>query len=166
MRRTNLRKLIPVGAILVVVLAGILILLSGKTAALCLDNAEDGTPLYQTEATSFSVFYTHSVNKSLVTEYYEIRDGVMYLTALRYSAFGAGMPTEPLEDQTVRYEDDAMIIEGYERPMPQATYFVGRVSNVTLDVNGEQLPLTELAAPGTPVTFSVRLLPRLTLWLQ
>lgn len=43
------------------------------------------------EGDSFSITFRHSVNKSDVTEIYEIRDGAIWLTGCVYYNFGAGV---------------------------------------------------------------------------
>lgn len=47
------------------------------------------------EGGSFSVAFVHSVNKSPVSDVYEIRDGKIFLTGTVYYGFGAGVPTRP-----------------------------------------------------------------------
>ena len=66
----------------------------------------------------FSIQFIHSVNKSSVTDWFEIRDDGIYGIKTVYYGFGAGVPTQLEEGQTLTYGDDgSMIISGFENKL-------------------------------------------------
>lgn len=74
----------------------------------------------------FSVSFVHSVNKSPVTDCYQIRDRAIYVEKTIYYDFGAGVQTQLEGEETLSYgEDGSMIVSGFDREMPDLTYFVG-----------------------------------------
>lgn len=94
----------------------------------------------------FEITFTHSVNKSPVTDIYQIRGGDIYLTGNVYYGFGAGVPTEIYEGQTLSYgENGEMIISNMDTLMPHLVYIIGTVTDYYLSVNGgEQVCLQDL----------------------
>ena len=119
---------------------------------------DDGTeyaafPLREGE--SFSVTFVHSVNKSPVTDVYEIRDGIITVVQTVYYAFGAGVQTELEEGQTLSYGPDGeMIVSGFDRPLPNLSYIVGTVSDHTLTIDGAEVSLRALCGRNSTVRFS------------
>ena len=107
------------------------------------------------EGDRFSVGFIHSVNKSPLTDVYEIRDHKIYVVETVYYGFGAGVQTELEEGQTLRYgEDGAMIVSGFDREMDDLRYSVGTVSDHTLVIHGRRISLRELCGRNSPVRFS------------
>lgn len=159
------KRLLMASAALAALAAAVLFACTIKGQYLLLINEQSGQVLFCAPAargSQFAVSFIHSVNKSPVTEYYRIEEGQIYLESLRYYTFGAGMPTEPEQEQTMRFEaDGSIIIEGFDRPMPRLVYNIGRVANHTLHWQDNAIPLNTLDAPGQPVLFSVIVYPRL-----
>ena len=93
---------------------------------------------------TFSIGFIHSVNKSPVTDYYEIRPD-------------AGVQTELEEGQKLEYGDDgSMIITGFDRKMNDLVYFVGTVSDHTLTLeDGEEISLRDLCGRNAKVRFAL-----------
>ena len=109
---------------------------------------------------TFSVSFIHSVNQSPVIESYEIENGEIYVIQLQYYSFGAGMPTQPEEGQTLTYgEDGAMILSGFHRKMTDMVYVVGMVSDHILSLSGQEYSLRDRCGRGSPVKFSVGTFP-------
>ena len=106
---------------------------------------------------TFSIGFIHSVNKSPVTDYYEIREDGIYVVKTVYYGFGAGVQTELEEGQKLEYGDDgSMIITGFDRRMDDLVYFVGTVSDHTLTLeDGEQISLRDLCGRNAMVRFSL-----------
>ena len=104
----------------------------------------------------FSVGFVHSVNKSPVIDCYEIKHHSIYVEKTIYYNFGAGVQTELEGNETLSYgEDGAMIVSGFDREMPDLTYFVGTVSDHTLIVNnGEEISLRNLCGRSSKVRFT------------
>ena len=87
----------------------------------------------------FSIGFIHSVNKSPVTDYYELRSDGIYVVKTVYYGFGAGVQTQLGKGQKLTYGDDgSMIITGFDRKMDDLVYCVGTVSDhvLTLLKNG------------------------------
>ena len=126
---------------------------------LALTNNETGAvllryPAYQ--GLEFSISFTHSVNQSPVVELYRVEGGNIVLTAVEFETFGAGMPSH-LEAGQVMHNlpGGGMRIEGFERDVGQLRYMVGHTADITLNLGGQQIPLSSLDAPGQTVCFSV-----------
>lgn len=105
----------------------------------------------------FSIGFIHSVNKSPLTDYYEIRDDKIFVEKTVYYGFGAGVQTEIEDGQTLEYgEDGSMIVSGFHKEIPDLVYIVGTVSDHTLVVNGgEEISLRELCGRHSKVRFSI-----------
>ena len=83
---------------------------------------------------TFGIGFIHSVNKSPVTDYYEIRSDGIYVVKTVYYGFGAGVQTQLEEGQKMEYgEDGSMIITGFDRRMDDLVYFVGTPGRRTAD---------------------------------
>ena len=105
---------------------------------LVLENVSDGAVCAEwpvRDGDWFSVGFVHSVNKSPVTDYYEIRPDGIYVVQTVYYNFGAGVQTELGEGQVLTYgEDGSMIVSGFDMRMDDLTYFVGTVSDHVLEI--------------------------------
>ena len=104
---------------------------------------------------SFSITFIHSVNKSPVTDFFVIREDGIYGVKTVYYGFGAGVPTELEEGQTLSYgEDGSMIISGSEVKMNSLIYRVGTVSDHILTLeDGNGISLRELCGRSARVGF-------------
>lgn len=104
---------------------------------------------------TFGVGFIHSVNKSPVTNYYEIRPDGIYVVKTIYYGFGAGVLTELEEGLKLEYgEDGSMIVTGFNRKMDDLVYFVGTVSDHTLTLkDGEPVSLRDLCGRNAKVRF-------------
>lgn len=113
--------------------------------------------LYETDITDtkeFSISFTHSVNKSDVEEFYQVQGSNMVLFRAKYKAFGAGVATAIENKQTLHYENDYMVIEGLHQVINPLSYFIGRVSDQILHVNGQSIYLKNIGTPGQSITFT------------
>lgn len=103
----------------------------------------------------FSVTFIHSVNKTPVTDVYQIRDGAIYVVRTIYYSFGAGVQTQIEAGQTLEYgADGSMTVSGFERPMDRLSYIVGTVSDHILKISGETVSLRERCGRNANVRFS------------
>jgi hypothetical protein len=163
------KRLFLASAALFALAAAVLFVFTYRGEYLLLSNEQTGKVLFSasvSDGETFSVSYVHSVNKSPVIEYYQIQDAEIHLTALRFCAFGAGMPTHPEEGQVMRIEDGDMVIDGFSRHMPYVCYFIGHASDHTLRIHDREIPLNTLDEPGQPVLFSVKNYPHLLILLN
>ena len=103
----------------------------------------------------FSITFIHSVNKSPVTDYFEIREDGIYGVKTVYYGFGAGVPTGLEEGQTLTYgEDGSMIISGFDLKMDSLIYRVGTVSDHILTLRDEsEISLRDLCGRNARVSF-------------
>ena len=103
----------------------------------------------------FSIEFIHSVNKSPVIDYFEIREDGIYGIKTVYYGFGAGVPTELEEGQELSYgEDGSMIISGFELKMSSLIYRVGTVSDHILCLEeGTEISLRDLCGRNARVAF-------------
>ena len=116
------------------------------------------------EGTVFSVEYIHSINQSHVAEIFEVRHNAINLMALEFEDFGAGMPTELEQGQSlIHLPDGRMRIEGFgnDRTMDGLRYMVGHAADLVLYIEHKRVHLNELAEPGTVVEFTFL---RLNFW--
>lgn len=101
----------------------------------------------------FSITFIHSVNKTPVTDCYDAdKDGSLYLRKTIYYDFGAGVPFDLNEGETLTYDENgAMVISGIDRLIPSFVIFVGTVSDHTLQIGGEQISLRDLCGRNAKV---------------
>lgn len=153
-----MKRLLTGAAIVVMIAASVFIYFILSSPCLILKNGDTGKTLavYRIEEENeFSITFVHSVNKSPVTDVYEIRNGDIYVVRTIYYSFGAGVQTEIEEGQTLEYgEDGSMIVSGFDRPMDNLSYIVGTVSDHILEINGSSVKLRELCGRNTTVRFS------------
>jgi len=132
---------------------------------LVLTNDQTGALLFRhriDEGDIFSVGYIHSVNRSPVTEVYQIQQGRIVLTALEFETFGAGMPTELEPGQTLTHlPAGGFRIEGFYRVIGDLRYLIGHTADLTLHIDGRDVPLSTLDEAGQSVHIAFR---RLTIW--
>ncbi len=129
-----------------------------KRGRLVLEEPEEKTRYAEYEMAvgdSFSITFIHSVNKSPETDFFEIRDDGIYGVKTVYYAFGAGVPTELEEGQTLTYGDDgSMIISGIDVKMNSLIYMVGTVYDHILTLqDGSEINLRELCGRSARVAF-------------
>lgn len=102
----------------------------------------------------FSVGFLHSVNKSPVIDVYEIKKDGIYVEKTIYYNFGAGVETELGEGESLSYgEDGSMVVSGFDKKLSPLSYFVGTVSDHTLEIAGESISLRELCGRSSRVEF-------------
>ena len=131
---------ITAAVLIVAVIILMSVTLSGKY--LILEDDETGEIYSKISVENFDEFeitFTHSVNKTPVTDIYQIREGDIYLTGNIYYSFGAGVPTEIYEGQTLSYgENGEMIISNMDTLIPDLVYIIGTVTDYYFSVNGSE----------------------------
>ena len=106
------------------------------------------------EGDTFAITFVHSVNKSPVTEVYQIRNDKIYLEECLYYAFGAGVATTLEGEQTLSYgENGEMIISNINTLMYDLIYVVGTVSDHVLEIQNTEISLRELCGQNSSVSF-------------
>ncbi len=159
-RRTLKISIIAAALILLsAVLAAAFLFTHRKKEYLVLSSAKNGEEYARYPVRTgdgFSVGFIHSVNKSPVTDFYEIREDGIYVVKTIYYGFGAGVQTELEGSETLEYgEDGSMIVSGFDRRMEDLIYFVGTVSDHTLTLqDGEEISLRDMCGRNAMVRFS------------
>ena len=156
----RIRPKVLFAAAVVILIATLAAAFLGRRAEgiLTIENAKTGE-VYDSfrlrRGDTFSVGFVHSVNKSPVTDYYELREDGIYVVKTVYYGFGAGVQTELEDGQKLTYgEDGSMIITGFDRRMEDLIYFVGTVSDHTLVINDTQtISLRKLCGRNSMVRF-------------
>lgn len=109
----------------------------------------------------FAIRFMHSVALSPVTDYYSIRNCRIYLDKTIYQDFGAGLPHMAEPGQTMRTEGGEIILDGFNRELPEFDVRVGRVARHTLllyekgSENAQEIPFDALAEPGRTLHFRI-----------
>ncbi|MBQ7608096.1 MAG: DUF1850 domain-containing protein [Desulfovibrionaceae bacterium] len=123
---------------------------------------EDGSIAFLCELKDkacFSIYFSHSVAKSTVEEWFCRKDQDLFLEKTVYHDFGAGLPHDVDSGQSMRVEDGKIVLDGFHKKLPHFTVRVGRIANHTLSIEecGKQkkYPLTLFAPPGKPLSFAL-----------
>lgn len=102
--------------------------------------------VYTAKEQPFSIEFVHSVNRTPVTEYYEVQDGQLMVTACRYYAFGAGVASLPEDGGTIEIlSDGSMLLTGLNRRLPQLNIRLSDVTQHFLHIDGSTITLSQLA---------------------
>lgn len=152
------RKSILTGAAIVVIIsASVFLYFHISSPCLILKNGDTNETIQAfpiEDGDEFSVTFIHSVNKSPVTDVYQIRNNKIYVVRTIYYAFGAGVQTEIEEGQQLEYgQDGSMIVSGFDRLLNDLSYIIGTVSDHTLQINGETISLRKLCGRNTTLRF-------------
>ena len=155
----NIKKLAAALILLIAVLAAAFLYLN-RPGHLVLINEETKEEIARYPARkgdTFGIGFIHSVNKSPVTDYYELKKDGIYVVKTVYYGFGAGVQTELEEGQKLEYGDDgSMIITGFDRKMDDLVYYVGTVSDHTLTLeDGKEISLRDLCGRNAKVRFAL-----------
>mgnify|MGYP003938600125 FL=1 len=111
----------------------------------------------------FSLHYTHSVQRTPVTEIFVIDDsGSLRLISTIYRSFGVGLPF--LADEgSFRIVDDQFILEDINRIFPTVQLRAGPEARLVLEYAGETIPLYQMLTPGSFV--QIRVGPYYSRWM-
>lgn len=154
-----------IAAIILLIIAAILTLtvISRRGWYLTVRNGDTKavyTRIKVAEGEEFSIGFIHSVNKTPLTDVYQIKDHKIYVVRTIYYGFGAGVQTEIEDGQTLTYGDDgAMIVSGFNREMTHLSYIVGTVSDHVLTVHDKEISLRDLCGRNATVEFTCEFRP-------
>lgn len=107
------------------------------------------------DAEEFRLSFTHSVNKTPVTDYFKIENGHLLLYKTTFTSYGAGMP-EYNPNQQVTLENGQVVISNIDTAYDTFSVFVGDSAEHMLIIDQYTLPLRRLAPPKSTLSFSVR----------
>ena len=102
----------------------------------------------------FGIVYTHSVERSQTSEWYEARDGKLILMEQRYRDQGAGLPVNLI--YKFKYaEDGSFCLYDMNVPFETVIYRTGAVrANHKLVMNGKTTPFLDFSEPREALEFS------------
>lgn len=154
-----------IAAIIVVIIAAILTFSAASRRGWYLtlrdgDTKEVYARYKVSEGDEFSIGFIHSVNKSPLTDVYQIKDHKIYVIRTIYYGFGAGVQTEIEDGQTLEYgENGEMIVSGFDREMTHLSYIVGTVSDHILTIHDEEISLRNTCGRNSTVEFTCEFQP-------
>jgi len=97
------------------------------------------------EGTEVTVEYTHSVEKTLVSDVYAVRDGALVMTRMEFSSFGAGLPSTV----EVRAVDGRYVYDPPERMYDPLRVATGHVADHDLLVGDDRYDVATIADGAT-----------------
>ncbi|NMW85752.1 DUF1850 domain-containing protein [Peptoniphilus sp. AGMB00490] len=111
---------------------------------------------YLKDKDRFGIVYTHSVEKSQTSEWYEARDGKLILMEQRYRDQGAGLPVNLI--YKFKYaEDGSFCLYDMNVPFDTVVYRTGAViANHKFVINGKATPFLEFSEPREALEFSTK----------
>lgn len=149
------------GALIITVLiaAGAAAFGATPPPTLVVSDSQTDRVLYSTavsEGTSLELRYTHSVERSPVTERYRVTDGQLRQTVIIFESYGWGLPAGA-DVEEVRGQFHAPMDRRYDELMITP----GPIADQQLSVDGTQLALYELAGRSSVrITIEHRRWPR------
>jgi hypothetical protein len=135
-------------------LATILILVSGCRKSTDLVVSSPGLPDRKIELRqtgTFSLSYTHSVEKTPVIEVFQVQEnGTLLLTATKYKSYGVGLPSLP-EEGRLTIADGWFVLDDLRREYREIRLRVGPEARLSLEIGREIIPLYKWYPPGSLV---------------
>lgn len=115
---------------------------------------------------SFEIQYIHSIHLTPVNEFYQINDDLnIVLNEVHFDTYSVGMPSDLSEGETLELKNGKMMIKNMQRIMPSIDLRIGQViANHQLKMNGQLIPFSSIAKPGSWVHIEVRKLSIFDLW--
>lgn len=148
-------------AVLLVVLAGACLFVFQRPTLLVLEVTAPGTGevllcAQVNQGDTCVMSFVHSVNKRPVYDTWRFEADHIVIVKSRFDSFGAGMPESSTDEGTLSILEDGWLEWTVNRPVPEVIVRVGRVANHTLLLKGRELPLADLAEPGSALGFKAR----------
>jgi hypothetical protein len=104
----------------------------------------------------FVLSFVHSVNRRPVYDILRAEGDHLVIVKSRFDSFGAGMPESSTSEGTLAVAPDGWLEWTVNQPVPEITVRVGRVADHTLNLKSREIRLSDLAEPGSALTFRVR----------
>jgi hypothetical protein len=116
------------------------------------------------EGEEFIFSFIHSVNKRPVYDTIRVDGDRLLIVKSRFDSFGGGMPDASTDTMKLQSGKDGWIESILNQSVPEITFFLGWVANHSLQVKGRNIPLTNLAEPGTLLSLRIRKMSYYDLW--
>ena len=101
----------------------------------------------------FKTTYTHSIEKTDVSQIYEINNGKIILKEERYKSLGAGLAANT--PYNFKKDKDGFVIYNIDEIIEPLIYRTGRVANHRLYIDGKEYLFTDFSQPGEGVLFNI-----------
>lgn len=103
----------------------------------------------------FSVSFRHSVNQSMVEDFYRVEQGEFLVYQTLYYHFGAGVQTQLEQGQTLtKLPDGGMLLQGLDQVITPLLYNISPVYDHILNIGQDSHSLGALGTRG--VAFQLR----------
>lgn len=113
------------------------------------------SPILLSDADTFEISYTHSVNKGRVTDLYTVGPDGITLKATRFVSYGAGM-NDPGSGNTFTSVDGRFEIGNIQLHIPVLLLAVGVIADHELSYAGRTRVLSDIWPPQTTLAISYR----------
>jgi hypothetical protein len=100
----------------------------------------------------FAIEFIHSVNKSPVRETFYVNNEKIYLQNVRFYSYGAGIQSDLYEEQQLSYDNDALVVSGFNRSYKELNYIV---SDHILIINNNVICLQEITGKSDKESTSI-----------
>jgi hypothetical protein len=117
-----------------------------------------------TEGEAFILSFIHSVNQRPVYDTIRLEGDYLLIVKSRFDSFGGGMPDVSTDSVKLQWGKDGWIELILNQSVPEITFFLGWVANHTLQIKGRNIPLTNLAEPGTLLSLRTQKMSYYDLW--
>lgn len=117
-------------------------------------NAKETKTIWQKKietGDSFSIKYIHSVAKTPVIEFFEIKDGKILLTGTEYESYGAGLPTSTEGDYILK--NDKFLIKNINQFLPEILLRVSDYAEHKFIYKNNSMKLFEMVKTETLLQF-------------
>jgi hypothetical protein len=116
------------------------------------------------EGEEFIFSFIHSVTKRPVYDTLRVKGDHLLIVKSRFDSFGGGMPDASTDTMKLQLGQDGWMESILNHPVPEIAFFVGWVANHSLRIKGRNIPLTNLAQPGTLLSLRVQKISYYDLW--
>lgn len=108
---------------------------------------------YLKKGEMFGITYSHSVQRTETSEWYEARDGILILMEERYHSQGAGLPVNLI--YKFKYDEDGgFVLYDMNEPFENVIYRTGAVrANHKYVIGGKEIPFTDFSKPREALEF-------------
>ena len=103
--------------------------------------------------TEFKISYTHSIEKTEVSQCYSIENKKIILKEERYKSLGAGLAANT--PYSFKKDEDGFLIYDINEEINPLIYRTGRVANHILYIDGEKYLFRDFSSGGEGVTFNI-----------
>lgn len=105
----------------------------------------------------FVISYTHSVNKGRVHDYYECKDGKLFLDRTDFVSYGAGISEVTENPDSVFFDEDGSYsLRGLNRRYDYFYMAVGVIAEHSITIGDDEMFLKDYFPPQTSLKFEIK----------